>query len=232
MQQVIKLLSDLEIVIYLVLGILFAFALRQLVMSLNESRNSIFGLEKEAAQKKVTSAVTFLVLIGLMAITEFIASTFLISELPQQVSFSTPTIAMEVTASPTKVLGENETPQPTNTPYPQAAIEGIVSNCIENVLEFTYPVQGDSVSGVVELIGNVNTLNFGSYTYAYSTAGEINWVTIAAGGEIRIDESLGFWFTGSLIPGDYLLQLVALDNEGKELTPCVINVSVLAETED
>ena len=232
MQQVIKLLSDLEIVIYLILGILFAFALRQMVMSLNESRNSVFGLEKEAAQKKVTSSVTYLVLIGLLAITEFIAATFLISELPQQVSFSTPTIAMEVTPSLTLILDEDETPQPTKSPYPQAVLDGIISNCIEDILEFTFPEQGASVTGVVELIGNVNTLNFGSYKYAYSTVGEINWVTIAAGGENRIDESLGFWFTGSLIPGDYLLQLVALDNEGNELTPCVINVSVLVEDEN
>lgn len=229
MQQIIKLLSDLEIIIYLALGIMFAFTLRKLVMSLNEAKSATFGLEREAAQKKVTSAVTFLVLIGLLAITEFVAATFLITELPQSVSYSTPTIEMALTPSPTRVLDKDETPQPTPTPYPQALIEGLVSNCVEDILEFTYPVQGDAVKGVVELIGNVNTQNFGSYKYEYSTTGELNWVTIAAGGEVRIDESLGYWFTGSLTPGDYLLKLVALDNQGNELTPCIINVSVIPE---
>jgi hypothetical protein len=229
MQQVIKFLSDYEVIVYIILGITIVFAFRKLAMALDEAKNAVFGLEREAAQRKITSAVTLIVLVGFFAIAEFIIATFLISELPQQISYATPTINLEITPSPTKPTSKDETPQPTLTPYPQAELPGIVSNCLENILEFTYPAQGESVSGVVELLGNVNTVNFGSYKYEYSPSGEINWVTIAAGGEIRENESLGYWFTGSLIPGDYLLKLVALDNQGNEQTPCIVNVRVVPE---
>ena len=229
MQQVIIFLSDYEVIVYIILGITIVFASRKLVIAINESRNSLFGLEKETAQRKITSAVTMIVLVGLFAITEFIISTFLISELPQQISYATPTINFDLTPSATKPPAMDETPRPTATPYPQAVVPDVASDCQEGTLEFTFPKQGESVSGVVELIGNVNTMNFGSYKYEYSSSGELNWITIAAGGETRENESLGFWFTGSLIPGDYLLKLVALDNEGNELTPCIVNVQVVPE---
>ncbi len=64
-------------------------------------------------------------------------------------------------------------------------------------------MHNDDVSGVVEIIGSVNTENFGSYTYEYSTVGEPNWQTIAAGSGNRIDESLGNWYTSDLTPGPY-----------------------------
>jgi hypothetical protein len=80
---------------------------------------------------------------------------------------------------------------------------------------------------VVEIIGSVNTENFGSYTYEYSTVGEPNWQTIAAGSGNRIDESLGNWYTSDLTPGPYFLRLVALDNDGREQSACVIIVQVV-----
>lgn len=229
MQQVIKFLSDYEVIVYIILGITIILAFRKLVMALDEARNAVFGLERESAQRKVTSAVTMIVLIGLFTISEFIIATFLITELPQQISYATPTMVLELTQSATELPQDDETPQPTATPYPQANLPDIASDCQEKILEFTFPLQGDTVSGVVELLGYVNTVNFGSYKYEYSPSGEINWVTIAAGGEIRENESLGYWFTGSLIPGDYLLKLVALDNQGNEQTPCIINVRVVTE---
>lgn len=229
MQQIVKFLSDYEIIVYLVIGIASVFAIRKLVLAINESKNSVFGLEKEFAQKKVATSVTFIVLLGLFVLAEFIITTFLAPELPQEMSFATPTLNLEVTPSPTKPLAADETPQPSPTPYPQAVIPGVISNCEEEILEFTYPVQDEAVSGVVELRGYVDTENFGSYKYDYSPTGELNWVTIAAGGDIRKDESLGYWFTGSLIPGDYYLRLVALDNQGIEQKLCAIKLQVIAE---
>ena len=107
--------------------------------------------------------------------------------------------------------------------------EGIVSECVEGVLEITTPANGEQVSGTVELIGSVNVENFGSYKYEFSTTGTINWVTIAAGNQLKLDESLGFWYTSALTPGPYLLRLVPLNNLGEEMTPCVITVEVVLE---
>jgi hypothetical protein len=117
---------------------------------------------------------------------------------------------------------------PTQTPYPQAQIEGIESNCIAGVLEISSPKQGEEVSGVVEVKGSVNTPNIGSYRYEYSTLGEPNWQVIAAGSGVILDGSLGYWYTTDLTPGDYLLRLVALDNQGTESSACVLVVKVTA----
>lgn len=231
MQQVIRFLSNIELIIYFILGFIAILYMRRLLIALKELRGSVFGLEKEAAQRKVVSAVTVLVLVGFFTLGEFIVVTFLLPELPQQPSYATPTIDVLATDTATPPSPETAGEETVQETYPQTEVSGVSSTCIADVLEFTYPEAGDSVSGVVELTGTVNIENFGSYKYEYSTTGEINWITVAAGGEIRIEDSLGFWYTTSLTPGDYLLRLVALDNQGIELPPCVINVKVIA-TED
>jgi len=227
MNYVIRFLAEFEVPIYLMLGIVALIYLRRILMALEEKRSAIFGLEREAAQRKVVSASTVLILVGLLTVGEFVVATFLAGELAQEPTFATATI--EVLTTPTVTLGpppEGATPTPTL--YPQVQLEGIESNCINDVLEIESPEHLSEVSGVVELIGSVNTENFGSYKYEYSTM-EANWQTIAAGSVVRIDESLGNWYTNDLEPGEYMLRLVALDNDGVEQSACVIQVSIPAE---
>ncbi len=227
MEYVIRFLAEFEVPIYLVLGIVALVYLRRVLVALEEKRTAIFRLEREAAQRKVVAAVSVLVLVGLMTIGEFVVATFLAGELSQEPTFSTPTI--EVLSTPTTTLtGPAPTDAtPTVTRYPQVEIEGIESNCINDVLEIKEPMHNADVRGVVEIIGSVNTENFGSYTYEYSTVGEPNWQTIAAGSGNRVDESLGNWYTSDLTPGPYFLRLVALDNDGREQSACVIIVQVV-----
>lgn len=229
MEYVIKFLADFEVPIYLILGIVAVVYLRRIVISLEEKRIAIFGLEREAAQRKVTAAASILILVGLLTIMEFVVATFLAGELSQQATFSTPTV--EVLTTPTTTLPgpvpTNATP--TQTLYPQAQIEGIVSQCVDDILEIDTPVHDGEVSGVVEIIGSVNTPSLGSYRYDFSTMGEPKWQTIAAGSGVHIDENLGNWFTSDLAAGPYMLRLVALDNEGSETSTCVIVVNVTAD---
>lgn len=231
MDAIIKFLADLEIPIYLILGVVGIVYLRRLAIAIEERRTSVFSLEREVAHSKVISATTVLVLLGLLAVGEFIVATFLAGELAQQPLYSTPTI--QVLSTPTTTLpGPVPTDAtPTATLYPQAQIEGIQSNCIAGVLEISSPKQGDEVSGVVEIIGSVNTPNFGSYRYEYSTMGEPNWQVIAAGSGVRVEENLGYWYTTDLTPGEYMLRLMALDNQGNESSACVIVVKVAAPQE-
>jgi hypothetical protein len=105
----------------------------------------------------------------------------------------------------------------------------LLSVCIEDTVEITSPADGDRVSGSVEVIGSVNVDNFGSYKYEFSPTGNINWVTIAAGNQLKLDENIGFWYTSALTPGTYLLRLVPLDNAGMELTPCIVTIEVVRE---
>jgi len=163
-----------------------------------------------------------------MTILEFVVATFLAGELSQAPTFATPTI--EVLTTPTTTLpGPVPTDAtPTQTVYPQAKIEGIVSECVNDILEIESPVHEAQVEGVVEIVGSVNTPSLGSYRYDFSTMGEPNWQTIAAGSGVHIDENLGNWYTSDLAPGPYMLRLVALDNQGTETSTCVIVVNVTA----
>lgn len=145
------------------LGIVALVYLRRVLVALEEKRTAIFRLEREAAQRKVVAAVSVLVLVGLMTIGEFVVATFLAGELSQEPTFSTPTI--EVLSTPTTTLtgpAPTDATPPTATRYPpQVEIEGIESNCINDVLEIKEPMHNDDVSGVVEIIGSVNTENLG-----------------------------------------------------------------------
>jgi len=229
MDYVIRFLAEFEVPIYLVLGIVALVYLRRVLAALEEKRGAIFGLEREAAQRKVVAATSVLILVGLLTVGEFIVATFLAGELTQAPSFATPTI--EVLTTPTTTLaGPVPTDAtPTATKYPQAEIEGIESVCINDVLEIENPAHLSEITGVVELVGSVNTENFGSYKYEYSTMGEPTWQTIAAGSGTRVDESLGSWYTSDLPAGEYMLRLVALDNDGIEQTACVVVVTVAAD---
>ena len=228
MEYVIKFLADFEVPIYLILGIVAVVYLRRIVISLEEKRTAIFGLEREAAQRKVTAAASILILVGLMTIMEFVVATLLAGELSQEATFATPTIEMLTTPTTTMPGPVPTDATPTQTLYPQAKIEGIISECVNDVLEIDSPVHDGEVSGVVDITGSVNTPSLGSYRYEFSTMGEPNWQTIAAGSGVRIDENLGSWYTSDLAAGPYMLRLVALDNDGKETSTCVIVVNVTA----
>lgn len=213
--------------IFILLGVGLLIYLRKFIRGLREWQGSVFGLEKDLAQRKLISASTGLTLLILLLIGEFLLIAVIgprMSLLPDE-----PGRIVDPLATPTTTLSaaDNETPEPVLTPL--AAQENLVSECVEDILEITSPSNGEQVSGTVELLGSVNVEDFGSYKYEYSTTGTINWVTIAAGNQLKLDESLGFWYTSSLSPGPYLLKLVPLNNLGEELTPCIISVEVVLE---
>jgi hypothetical protein len=125
-------------------------------------------------------------------------------------------------------------------------------------LEFTYPKAGDELStalGVIELLGTVTIPeNFGYYKYEYARvdgqapSGAQAWVTIQARDAKRCPEAacqtetqvpgktatpvpndeLGTWDLSQLTPGDYLLRLVATDNDGNALPACQIPLRISA----
>jgi hypothetical protein len=216
---------SLGIYILLILG--FLVFIRKFVISLHEWRRAVFGLEKNIAQRKLVAASTGLTLLILMIIGEFLLVTVIGPQLPSPAVEATPTI--DPFATPTTTLSPAESNGPTPIPTATVGQESLVSECVEGQVNISSPEDGGTVSGTVELIGSVNVENFGSYKYEFSTTGAVSWITIAAGNSLKLDESLGFWYTSALTPGDYLLRLVPLDNTGAEMTPCVIAVEVVPE---
>lgn len=213
--------------IFLLLGLGFLIYIRKFALGLQEWQTSVFGLERTIAQRKLISATTGLTLLLLILIGEFLLVTVVSPQMPSPELRMTP--MMDPIASPTATLSETAAAVSTPQPTPTIGQETLVSECIGGVLEITSPGDGEEVSGTVDIIGTVNIADFGSYQYEYSTTGAVDWVTIAAGNQLKLDENLGFWYTSDLTPGTYLLQLVPLNNLGEELTPCIITVEVVPE---
>lgn len=211
---------------FLVLGLFIYF--RRLLRGLQEWKKSVFGLERSIAQRKLVSTATGLTLLVLLFIGEFLLATIIGPRMPVASIEEIPS-AETLTIGTATIEAEGGA-----TPAPVATIdqEALVSQCVEGVTEITSPANGATVSGTVELIGSVNVVNFGSYKYEFSPTGSINWTTIAANNTLKLDESLGYWYTSNLAPGTYLLQLVPLDNTGREMTPCIITVEVVPDHEE
>lgn len=94
------------------------------------------------------------------------------------------------------------------------------------------PQDGEIVSGVVEVIGTADILNFGFYKLEMKRPDEDIWATIQAGNEIKNESKLGDWDTRRLTPGVYQLGLVLVDNEAKASLPCVVQLSVTISPEE
>jgi hypothetical protein len=227
LDNVLRGLITYSVAIFVLLGLGLLIYIRKFIQGLREWQSSVFGLERSFAQRKLISATTGLTLLLLLLIGEFLLVTVVNPQMPSQALNVTPTI--DPFASPSATLSEEAAQANTPQPTPTLGQDMLVSGCVPGELDITAPQDGEDVSGTVEIIGTVNIADFGSYKYEYSTTGAVNWVTIAAGNQLKLDENLGNWFTSDLTPGTYLLQLVPLNNLGEELTPCIITIEVVPE---
>lgn len=226
MQSIFQFLIQYETWIYILLGILAFVYLRKLILAFIDWRNSVFGLERESAQKRFSLSLTFLGLLTFMALAVFVLVSFVAPSYPQYGLLLTPTL--DILATPTATLEPGVFPQlaPAQPTMAVVSQEG----CLPEKIEWTFPKMGDELSGNVELKGTVNLPNLGFYKYEFAPMGSDNWVTIAAGDKIVVDQPLGgIWNTEQLIPGDYVLRLVVSDNQNQFLPPCLVSVRIIPE---
>ena len=168
-------------------------------------------------------AITVLVLLLVTAGAEFFVVSFVAPAYPMAELLPTPTL--DLMATPTATLAPGAA-APLIVP---TIAENISSGCVPGVIDWTSPAEGEQVNGMVELTGSVNVPNLGFYKYEFSSPGQDDWQTIAAGNTTKVNEPLGgVWNTEQLVPGDYLLRLVVTDNENNAMTPCIIPVQVVA----
>ena len=225
MDAVLKFFIAYAPLIYLLLAVGLLIALRSLTQARNETKESIYGLERELSRKHTSQAVTAISLIVFLGLAEFFLAVFLGPALPASSVIATSTInplaAPTGTISPAIIGTLNAlTPQPTST----VAAAG----CIPGQIAITSPKAGDSLQGTVTLQGSANIPNFGFFKYEYAPRATNNWSTIQAKRDTVTDGSLGDWDTSVLTPGDYSLRLVVTDNQGNALPACVVPVSVIA----
>lgn len=227
LDSIIRGLITYRVGIYVGLGVGIFIYLRKFVIGLREWQKAVFGLERRLAHRKLVSALTGLLLLILLVIGEFMLVTVVGPQMPLETE---PRLAAdEQWETSQEAISDNEGDFIEENQSQNAAQDSLISECIEDVVEIITPEDGQRVSGTVDIIGTVNIDNFGSYKYEYTNAGTINWVTIAAGNQLKLNESIGFWYTSALLPGTYLLQIVPLNNVGEEQTPCIITVEVVPE---
>ncbi len=230
MEQALQFFRDYEIWIYVLLGILALWQVRKFAMAWEELRGAFFGLEREAAQARVNSAATMVVILILMAVAEFTVVTFIVPTVPG--ANPLPTMTLDLLATPTTTLPAptqrpNETPGVTATPGEVPAAEG----CVAGQVNLISPLNGERISGSVMVKGSADITNFGFYTLQIARPGDTLWLPILVGQQAVKGDILGTWETTTLTPGTYLLRLVVTDNVGAEFTPCAVQVTVDAPPE-
>ena len=216
-------LASYEPLIYIALAIGGLFAFRRMWRSWREWRDSVYGLEREFALRRLVQATGAAFLILVLVLVEFFVATFIAPSLPATDILATPTLDLLLT--PAETLSPEQATQAALSPVTQAVPSGM-SGCVPDQIMITAPEPGATVSGTVEITGTASVPNFGFFKYEVAPRGSQNWATISAGREPKVNEVLGTWNTSSITNGDYFLRLVITDNVGVSLEPCVIAVGV------
>ncbi|MCE1252755.1 MAG: hypothetical protein LWX83_04300 [Anaerolineae bacterium] len=232
MEAFIRFLQNYEIWFYVLFGGVALIYLRKLILGIQEMRSTLFGLERDNAQRKISFSLSIVGILGAMMLAIFLMLSFVVPALPGLALLNTPTIDVlatatatlasdEQTAEPQTVVDSEGTPAPLQ-PTPTLSNEG----CIPNQLEWVFPQPGEELSGLVTLKGTVNITNFGFYKYEIAQTGSDTWVTLAAGNTKVVNDTIGQWNTSQELPGDYNLRLVVLDNANNALPACVVPIKI------
>jgi hypothetical protein len=226
METVYRFLANYEGLIYILLALGGLFAFRWLWKSWREWRDSVFGLEREFAVRRLSQALMVSLIILFLFLGELFLTSFVVPALPSSDILVTPTLNM-----PAQTRGSlSSDPAVALTVVTPVSNSGSASadGCVPGEIILTSPEPGQSVSGTVTLVGTVDVDNFGFYKYEVAAQGAETWATISAGREIVRNGDVGLWDTSTLTPGDYQLRLEVTDNQGNSYPACVIAVRVLA----
>jgi hypothetical protein len=232
MEEAISFFRAFEFWIYLLLGLGALFFIRKFFIAWQELKDAAFGLERESAQARLNQSATILVLILSLAVSEFVLVYFVAPNVPAANSLPTPT--MDLLATPTLTLpavsalpGEN----PVNSEA--TLLDSATSpGCIPGQIQILVPLEGEQISGVVEVLGTADIPDFGFYKLEIKRPDETIWLTLQAGNEIVRESKLGDWDTRRLTPGEYQLGIVVVDNEAQASSPCIVNLFVVRAPEE
>ena len=142
MDELLLFLKNAEAWVYALLGLVGLIYARKFLISFNEYRRALFGLEKDNAQRRVSESASMLILVTVIAVGEFMLASFLVPAYPGIQALPTPT--MDVLTTPLVTLEARVTGDQTLTPATTAVLG---TNCPPGKLEFTDPLPGEEISG-------------------------------------------------------------------------------------
>jgi hypothetical protein len=226
MEVVYRFLATYEGLIYILLSLGGLFAFRWLWKAWREWRDSVFGLEREFAMRRVSQALMISLLILFLFFGELFLASFIVPALPTPGMVTTPTSdALNQTEG--AFSGDPAVALTLLAPVSESS-PNLESGCVPGEIILTSPESGQEVSGTVTLVGTVDVDNFGFYKYEVAPQGTETWATISADRKLIKNGELGFWDTTTLTPGDYQLRLEVTDSQGQGYPACIISVRVIA----
>lgn len=190
-------------------------------------RDALFGLEREKAAGGMRRALAMLGLLAAAAVSVFLVETLLVPAVPAG-DRPTPMPTVSLLASPP--LPDQVSPDSFSaaTPLPAGTIVG--GGCENSQATLAAPEPGETVRGVIEIIGTADIDNFAFYKYEIRSlvegGGQTAWQAVSAGTTVVRDDVLGTWDTSLVNPGPYALRLVVTDTAGNAPQPCQIQVQV------
>jgi hypothetical protein len=237
MRTFLLFLSRIEYIVYGLAAVGVFFSIRALVQGRLERRNSVFGLEREAALNKqnraLTTILSLLMLSGGVYIVVNIVTPNVLS-IPQVEPTPTQPIVLvtqAVTGTETRLLFPTITPTPGLPPVAGATLpppETPGEACSIQGARITSPIADQTVAGQVVVQGGANILNFAQYKFEVKGASTGDaWVVVGTLNVPVPDPGfLGTWDSTSLSPGDYVLRLVVSRIDGTFPTPCEVPITV------
>jgi len=231
MEEALSFFRAFEVWIYLLIGLGALIYIRKFVLAWGELRVAAFGLERESAQSRLNRSATVLVLLLVMAVSEFVLVYFIAPAVPGVVPLPTPTIDLLATSTTTLTADTSAVEGTPENPVPIITQLAENNTCIPDQVQVSFPINLQEVNGVVEVLGTANIPNFGFYKLEIKRPDETIWLTLQAGNTIVQNGKLGDWDTRRLTPGEYQLGLVVVDNEAQSSPPCVVQLRVSSTPE-
>jgi hypothetical protein len=153
---------------------------------------------------------------------------------PPATATSTPTttVTAEGTATPAAASTEaaeapgEATPTPSPTPAPQPVVSAPA--CADSRAVILNPGNGQSVSGVIQVVGSATHENFQFYKVEFAPGANASggFVYLGGGSSPVINGVLTSVDTGALGPGTWTLRLVVVDATGNFPAPCAVTITV------
>ncbi len=234
MYEALRFFQEYESTIYLLLGIGVIVYGWRFWGAWQEMRESIYGLERINAQRRLNQSALALFLTFVMGFVVLSLVTFVSPVvapeyvLPIDMPLFSPESAspLEMSESPSPEATEEEEVMATATPLPTIMVD--TGGCIPGKIEITSPKPGEEIGGVVTIVGVVNVEDFSFYSIDFAPVQEEIWIPIIGFRTQVPEEGPVFedWDTSIYSPGSYVIQLVVFESDGDQYAPCRIPILI------
>ncbi len=244
----VQLLANYAGLIYIALIVGAVFYIREIIAARQDFRQSLYSLEREAANSRLWRSLLMIVLLGGIALAILVLTNVVAPQIVAEDGSITPTPAFTL---PTNTPTPTFQPTPTRTPRPPTATPGTptptigaaaqttpnatatpqpAAACPDPNVQIVAPVPGQAFSSEIQVRGTAAAANFAFYKMTLNGPATNN-VTQTVGDVARApvhDGVLGAIDVTNLLsqPGNYILGLVVVDNTGNELPHCDVPIVI------